>query len=325
MMTATQHATTARPYTYATDLMTKKVPLSTAREVRSCLFPASNHAYAPGMHASSSTAAAAPGAPVKVLFEDGSYVMVTGKRVERHRRSIDYILAYAPAIPVGNDEHVFFLDLKKGAEKVFGDPSYYTRFAETILSMRAITLDYHDADGDRKDDIPDQANTLVTDFVREFKPGVDVVVDTMVRHCGYSLADVDGKCMVRLSRVYMRHLANGLTLSYHAALEHIFRMGPVAAQLARMVLSQKYLRARSLRDLLELIGAPTGAAQDRAIRELRTGDDAKLLAELGIAIREYGPRRQLVVDYVANSEGRTFAITQKLVNGRRPSSGTSAR
>lgn len=308
-------AAATRPYAYATDMMTKKVPLSSAREVRSCLFPASNHAYAPGLHAEASAAVAAQ--PVKVQFYDGSYVLVTGKRVERHRRILDYILAYAPAIPVGNDEHVFFLDLRQGAEKVFGDVSYYTRMAEGILSMRAIMLDYHDAEGDREDNIPNQANTLVTDFVREFKPGIDIVVDTMVTHCGFSLSDLEGMCMVRLSRVYMRHLSNGLSLSYHAALNHIFRMGPVAAQLARMVLSNKYVKSRSLRELLELIGAPTGAAQDRAIKELRSGADAELLAELGIQIYEHGPRRQLVVDYVSNSTGRTLAITQSLENGRR--------
>ena len=160
--------------------------------------------------------------------------------------------------------------------------------------------------------------SLVTDFIREFKPGVDIVVDAMVRHCGYSLASLEGLCMVRISSVYMRHLANGLTLSYHAGLEQIFRMRPVAAQLARMTLLQKYLRARPLRQLLELIGAPTGSAQDRAIRELRTGTDSHLLAELGITIREQSPRRQLVVNYEANSTGRTLAITQSLVDGRRP-------
>jgi hypothetical protein len=307
---------TARPYAYASEMMTKKVPLSSTREVRSCLFPASNHAYAPGVHAPTSAKDAA--APIKVTFDDGSFVMVTGKRVERHRRVLDYILAYAPAIPVGNDEHVFFLDLKAASEKVFGDASYYTRLADTILSMRAITLDYYDSIGDSDDDIPDQANTLVTDFMREFRPGVDIIVDTMVRHCGYSLESLEGLCMVRISRVYMRHLANGLTLSYHAALEQIFKMEPVAAQLARMALSQKFLRARPLRELLEVIGAPTGSAQDRAIRGLRSGKDAALLAELGITIREHGPRRQLVVDYVANSTGRTLAITQSLANGRRP-------
>ena len=65
----------------------------------------------------------------------------------------------------------------------------------------------------------------------------------------------------------------------------------------------------------------TGRVVDAA-NVIPDAEETRLTQKL--AALEQQSRRQLVVDYVANSEGRTFAITQKLVNGRRPSSAASA-
>lgn len=309
-MHAQAHTVAAkRPYKVTTDLMTQKMPLTTVREVRSSFFPASNHAYAPGTHVEHSAPEAMK--PVNVVFGDGSYVTVSGKRVERHRRVLDFIFSQAPAIHVGGFEHVFFIDLREAARVIYGDAAYYVRLADLIRSMSDIKLTYYSADGTLDPDLPKREQPLQTNFEVDYQPGENMILDDLVKHSPYMLEDMVGKAQVRISGVYIKHLASNLKLSYHPALPHIFKMGPVAAQLTRFALSNKYLRSKPLRDLLELIGAPTGAAQDRAIKELRTGADARLLAELGILIREHGSRRQLVVDYEAGATGRTLSVTQK--------------
>lgn len=111
-------------------------------------------------------------------------------------------------------------------------------------------------------------------------------------------------------------LANSLTLSYHPALPQIFKMGPVGAQLARYVLSQSFLNAAPLEEILDKIGAPTGGARGRAVAELRSGVDATCLEELGIKVSEQGFRRRVVVHYRAGATGKTLAIAQNLEDGR---------
>lgn len=296
-------------YLYPVGLkMTEKLPLSTTNEARSCLWGASSRNHAPGVHAEKSMAAEMK--PCRVEFEDGSFVMVTGPRREMHRRVLDFILSEAKAVHIGGDEHVFFFDIANAAAMILGHKSYYTQLANIIISMRNIKLDYYAANSICKGGISDEGAPLMGLHVREFKAGVNDVIDGMAEQRGIKAEEIEGKFMVRISGVYIRNLASKLTLSYQPALPQIFRMGPVAAQLARTVLSHQFRNSSPLQEMLDLVGAPKGSARDRAIQKMRSGSDIDLLAELGITIREHGPRRQLVVDYRAGSTNKTLAITQ---------------
>lgn len=291
--------------------MKEKLPLTTLNEIRSCFWPASKFTHATGFHSQESLKRAC--APTKILFDDKSFVVVAGPRCETHRRTLDYIFSKSRMVPLDGDDSAFFFDIKDAARVVLGRRSYSSRMVELVTSLRKISLDYYDAGGKRIDgNVPREGAVLLTKYITEFQAGENVFLDKLTQCRGISLLEVEGLFMVRISGVYMRHISRHMTFSYHPALPKIFQMGPVAASLARLILTHKFQNSKSLNSLLGDIGCATGSARDIAVRKIRNGKDIVLLSELGIKISESGNRRELVVNYTS-SANETLAITQSAV------------
>lgn len=280
--------------------MRERMPMSTTNEARSCLFPALKHAVPPGMHAGQVDAAC----PALVRFPDGSCVIATGHRVERHRRILDYILGLHRGLAAG-EEFIFFIDLKAGARTIYGSRSLYPRLANELVEMTGIRLSYYKSTEDAAAMAPPNvADSLFTLFIQSFEPGTDRLIDALLRRRGDDPDAFAGLAVVRLGRVYARHLSDDMQVRYSNALDEIFQMSAVGASLARAFLShraypsvQHAWQRRPLQEVLDEIGAPTGAGRDRAIAKLQS-DDAPHLANLGITFSR-GSRGKLFVDYVA--------------------------
>lgn len=90
--------------------------------------------------------------------------------------------------------------------------------------------------------------------------------------------------------LYLQRFLTDISLRYHPALDTIFKMGAVAANLARFALSHEYLRARPLNEVLDAIGTTASSGRDVIVSKLKTGRDSKLLAELGISVRLHAGR-----------------------------------
>jgi hypothetical protein len=271
-------------YGYAeTSALMSRLPLSTAPEARSSCFPASNNVAIPGRRGVPTAAQA----PYEFTTDDGGIMRMWGKRRERHRRFLDYILSYSRPVPLAGGNQGFFIDRKAAARAVFGNARMYLDIDALAIEMQHIQVQYvrpgfNDGVG--------EVDPLCVGYRSSYKFGADGKpngLDDALTRSGYDARTFDGMAFVPLSGVYLKRFITEITLRYHPALEVIFSLGPVAASLARFALSNDYLRGKPLNDVLDLLGAASGSARDRSIAELKSGPQAKLLAELGISVRLY--------------------------------------
>lgn len=274
-------------YAYPEDSpLMKRMPLATASEVRSSAFPASNHVVVPGKRG----VPTASQAPYEFTDDKGGLVRMWGPRRERHRRFLDYILFVAKPVAVAGGAQGFFIDRKDAARCVFGNRQMYLHIDKLAVEMQHIQVQYVPpgfADG------VGQVQPLCVDYSSSYQFGLDTAPDgldaSLVRK-GFDASQFEGLAFVALGGVYLRRFLTDISLRYHPALETIYKMDVVAASLARFALSNDYLRARPLNEVLDQLGASSGSSRDRTIAELKNGKDAELLAELGIMIRVHAGR-----------------------------------
>jgi hypothetical protein len=239
------------------------------------------------------------GAIARLDYPDGSYVLVSGVRRERHRRMLDFLIAYAPPIPLAGGV-AFFFDRNRAAEAVFRDRKQYTR-VEALLAdeMQRIHIAYRRPGAVGFNDFAKRADTqLITSYRRPYTIGDDGVLDALINHYGYKATDLEGLSYAVISREYIEHISEcSLKLCYEPALPLIFQMNYVAGPIARYALSSEYLGDHPLHQVLDEIGAATGKSRETTVRELRFGESADLLAQLGITIEPKGPKGQLFLKY----------------------------
>jgi hypothetical protein len=274
-------------YAYAANSpLMKRMPLATASEVRSSAFPASNNVVVPGKRGVPTAAQT----PYEFSDDEGGLVRMWGPRRERHRRFLDYILFIAKPVAIAGGNQGFFIDRKDAARCVFGDKQMYLHIDKLAVEMQHIQVQYvppgcNDGVG--------QVQPLCIDYMSDYRFGVDTAkdgLDAALTIKGYDARQFEGLAFIALGGVYLRRFLSDISLRYHPALETIYQMDVVAASLARFALSNDYLRARPLNEVLDLLGASCGSARDRSIAELKNGKDAELLAELGIIIRRHNGR-----------------------------------
>jgi hypothetical protein len=296
-------------YSYSADTpLMKRMPLATASEVRSSAFPASNNVVVPGKRGLPTVAQK----PYEFTDDDGGLVRMWGPRRERHRRFLDYILFIAKPVAVAGGHQGFFFDRKDAARCVFGDKRMYLHIDKLAVEMQHIQVQYVPPgflDG------VGHVQPLCVGYMSRYEHGVDTAkdgLDAALTLKGYDAAQFEGLGFIALGGIYLRRFLTEISLRYHPALETIYKMDVVAASIARFALSNDYLRARPLNDVLDALGASTGSARDRTIAELKHGRDAELLAELGITIRLYNGRNCLFAEPGQKSE---LCIKSRGLNG----------
>lgn len=262
----------------------KRMPLNTVREARSSVFPATNNVIVPG-RAGVPTASQAP---FELIYEDGGVLRVRGPRRERHRRFLDFIFAFASRpIPMSQGKLGFFFDRKEAAKAVFGSSASYLLVSDLAKEMLDIHLDYLRPGFDEK---YGRLQSLCADYEPSYKAGLDTKedgADAMLLLKGLDAKSFEGQAFIVFSELYCDRFLNNInmTMRYHHSLETIFKMDIVSACIARFAISNEYLRARPLNEILDLIGAPTGGTRLRTIAELKSGTEQRLLGALGITIR----------------------------------------
>jgi hypothetical protein len=288
----------SREYLYSPGTTLKRrMPMANVFEPRTDLFPATNRPTAPGMHVDKTKPKSTD--IVKIDYPDGSYLLVSGVRRERHRRMLDFLIGYAPPIRLCDGNVAFFFDRTRAAEAVFSDKRQYTR-VEALLEgeMQRIQFAFRrpgEGDFDERSCSP-----LVTSYKRPYRPGDDGILDALITFYGYEPEALNGLSYAVLSREYIEHISGqfSMKLCYAPALPIIFEMGEVAASIARYAISNEYLGDHPLHRVLDEIGAAgRGKSRETAIKDLRFGESAELLGKLGISIKPKGPLGQLFLLY----------------------------
>jgi hypothetical protein len=270
----------------------KRMPLSTVPEARSSVFPATNNVVVPGQKG----VPASGQAPYELVYADGGILRVHGPRRERHRRFLDFILAYAQPVVLAERKLGFFICRKEAARAVFGKASSYLLIDALGIEMQQIRIQYvlsgfNDGVGD--------VQPLCASYKSSYRHGVDTKedgLDAALTKKGFDAKSFEGLAFIALGEMYCERFLAEMTMRYHPALDTIFAMDIVSASIARFALSNEYLRARPLSEVLDLIGAPSGGTRDRTIAELKNGREAKYLARLGITIRIHAGKNCVYYD-----------------------------
>lgn len=298
-------------YAYAPDSpLMKRMPLATVSEVRSSAFPASNNVVVPGKRGIPTAAQA----PYEYRDDSGGLVRLWGPRRERHRRFLDYILFSAKPVALAKGHQGFFIDRRDAAGRVFGDKRMYLHIDKLAIEMQHIQAQYIPpgyCDG------VGQVQPLCIDYQSSYEHGIDTGpdgLDAALTLKGYDAKQFEGKAFIALGGIYLRRFLSDVNLRYHPALDNIYKMDVVAASLARFALSNDYLRARPLNEVLDTLGAAAGSTRDRTVAELKNGRDADLLAELGITIRIHNGRNCV---FYETSTANVIVVKSRGLHGTR--------
>lgn len=273
------------------DELMRRPPLSTVTEVRSAEFPSTNNAYV-SIPGEKGTRLADSQAPYKSVDKNGGVYTMSGIRLEKHRRFLDFLFSNAKPFDLAGIATGYMFRRRAAAKAVEGDASKGAAIDKLVMELQRIQLTYTPQNCENE---VDEAQPLCVGYKSKFTPGRPSKswglgaslfdVDSAIATKGFDPSTFEDYSFIAISMLYLGRFELDTTMRYHEALPTIFKMKPETAGLARFAVSNNFLPHTPLNEIIRRIGAATSdSGCDRVAKMLREPREAKLLAELGIEI-----------------------------------------